>query len=133
MSLKKILKEIAKVIIEEADQNSEFSARLEAALGVGKCAPIAKKKTQSRKTGTPKRANRRTPAVYDPVELARQGENVLRSRLAELDLEKLKDIVADYGMDQGKLVMKWKLSEKIIHRIVEISLARAVKGEAFFS
>jgi len=48
-------------------------------------------------------------------------------------LEQLKDIVADYGMDPGKLVMKWKSSDKVIDRIVEISLARAQKGDAFRS
>jgi hypothetical protein len=34
-------------------------------------------------------------------------------------------------MDPGKLVMKWKTPERIIDRIVEFSLARAVKGDVF--
>jgi hypothetical protein len=34
-------------------------------------------------------------------------------------------------MDPGKLVMKWKTPERIINRIVEFSLARAVKGDVF--
>jgi hypothetical protein len=46
-------------------------------------------------------------------------------------LEQLKDIVADYGMGPGKLVMKWKTPDRIIGRIVELSLARAVKGDVF--
>jgi hypothetical protein len=77
--------------------------------------------------------NRRPVARFDPVDLALQGESAVRNRLAELSLDQLKDIVADYGMDPGKLVMKWKSSQKIIDRIVEISLARAQKGDAFRS
>jgi hypothetical protein len=76
-------------------------------------------------------SGRRAPPVLDPIALARQGEGLLRERLAALDVEQLKDVVADYGMDQGKLVMKWKTPERIIERIVEFSLARAVKGDVF--
>ena len=133
MTLKKSLRAAVKVILEEADKNPEFSVRLEEALGVGKKTPATKKKIPSHAAGAPKRGNRRTPAALDPVELARQGEGELRSRLAELDIEQLKDIVADYGMDPGKLVMKWKVPEKIINKIVEISLGRAKKGDAFLS
>jgi hypothetical protein len=76
-------------------------------------------------------ANRRAPAVLDPVQLARQGEPALRTGLSKLKLEQLKDIVADYGMDSGKLVLKWKTPERIIDRIVEVSLSRIRKGEGF--
>jgi hypothetical protein len=69
----------------------------------------------------------------DPVELARQGEAALRARLAGLNLEQLKDVVADYGMDPGKLVLKWKTADRIIDRIVEVSIGRAKKGEGFLS
>jgi hypothetical protein len=34
-------------------------------------------------------------------------------------------------MDQGKLVMKWKTRERIIDRIIEFSMSRAVKGDVF--
>jgi hypothetical protein len=47
------------------------------------------------------------------------------------DAEPVQDIVADYGMDAGKLLMKWKTPERIIDRNVEVSLARAVKGDVF--
>jgi hypothetical protein len=60
-----------------------------------------------------------------------QGEDVLRKRLSLLELEQLKDVVAEYGMDAGKLVMKWKDTMRIIDRIVELSLARSTKGDAF--
>jgi hypothetical protein len=69
--------------------------------------------------------------VIDPIELGRQGEAILRTRLNELDIEQLRDIVAQYGMDPGKLVMKWKDATRIIDRIIEVSLSRATKGDAF--
>ena len=69
--------------------------------------------------------------MLDPIDLARQGEASLREQLAELDLERLLDIVAQYGMDPAKLVMKWKDKERVIERIVETSIARATKGDAF--
>ncbi len=77
--------------------------------------------------------HRRPPALLDPVELARESENALRGQLAQLTVEELKDIVADHGMDPGKLVMKWKSPERIIDRIVEISVGRTRKGDAFRS
>lgn len=75
--------------------------------------------------------NRRPPAVLDPVAVAREGEVALRERLAPLSFDQLRDIVADYGMDPGKLVMKWKDPARVLDRIVEVSLQRASKGDAF--
>jgi hypothetical protein len=112
------------VIVEEADRNPEFARRVETSLGIGTAPPPLDRKTRSA-------GNRRTPAVLDPIDTARQGEEVLRQRLAVLSVEQLKDVVADYGIDPGKLVMKWKTRERIIDRIVEFSLTRAVKGDVF--
>jgi hypothetical protein len=67
----------------------------------------------------------------DPVALAAQGEEALRNRLAALTLDQLKDIVADHGMDRDRLVMKWRKPNRVIDRIVEVSISRAHKGDAF--
>ncbi|TCM80016.1 hypothetical protein EV216_12154 [Rhodovulum steppense] len=67
----------------------------------------------------------------DPVSVAREGEAALRERLAALSFEQLRDIVADYGMDPGKLVMKWKDQARVLDRIVEVSISQAAKGDAF--
>lgn len=124
MNLKKTLNNLVRAITEEAEHNPEFASRVEEALGL---------KDKASKPRVVRGANRRAPAVLDPVELARQGEPALRSGLSKLDLEQLKDIVADYGMDPGKLVLKWKTPERIIDRIVDVSLGRARKGEGFLS
>lgn len=122
MKLKKVLQDLVRVIIDEADRNPEFAKEIEIALGLE---PKPEKATSSRA------AHRRATAVLDPISLAREGEDALRSRLGALTLEQLKDIVAEYGMDPGKLVMKWKTPDRVIDRIVEYSVTRAKKGEAF--
>jgi hypothetical protein len=122
MKLKKALHDLMKVVTEEASRNPEFAKKLEGALGLE-----PKPKTEDTGRGR----HRRAPALLDPISLAREGESVLRARLEPLTLEQLKDIVAEYGMDPGKLVMKWKTSDRVIERIVEYSVNRAKKGEAF--
>lgn len=124
MNMKRTLNELVRVVVDEAERNPDFARRIEEALGLQE---KPKKPTLSRAS------HRRAPAALDPVELARQGEAALRARLAELNLEQLKDVVADYGMDPGKLVMKWKTADRIIDRIVEVSIGRARKGEGFLS
>lgn len=128
MALKKTLKDIVEVMLEEADNNPEFAKRLEMALGAGGRPRITKQKNSGQ---VMRRGNRRTPAVFDPVALAQYGDGVLRARLGALDIEQLKDIIAEYGMDTTKLAMKWKSSERLVSHIVQISINRAKKGEAF--
>jgi hypothetical protein len=124
MRLKKALQEMIRIVVDEAERNPEFARKIEEALGL-------EPRTSGTKAERP--AHRRTPAVVDPINLARQGEHVLRAHLGELGLEQLRDIVADYGMDPGKLVLKWKTPERIIEKIVEVSIGRVKKGEAFLS
>jgi hypothetical protein len=124
MSLKKVLNDLVRSVVEEAERNPEFANRLEESLGL---------KEKSLKADITRGTNRRTQAVLDPVQLARQGEPALRARLGELNVEQLKDIIAEYGMDPSKLALKWKTAERIIDRIVEVSLGRVRKGEGFLS
>lgn len=135
MLLRTVLRNFAKVVSDEADRNPEFAERLWVVFKSAmtkrpvKTAPAAS--GAGSKTSRP--ANRRPPAVLDPIALAVQGEEALRAKLAPLTLDQLKDIVADYGMDQKRLVMKWKTPNRVIDRIVEISILRAHKGDAFRS
>ena len=48
-----------------------------------------------------------------------------------LDLEQLRDIVAEHGMDHDRLAMKWKDRQRVITRVVERVAARTAKGSAF--
>lgn len=131
MTLKRTLGALVNVILDEAARNPEFRDRIEAALGMAKPAPTAPKVSAAKPQDEKRKGGRRAPAVLDPIDLARNGEVELRDKLAALDLEKLLDVVAQYGMDPGKLVMKWKDRERVIDRIVEVAQGRATKGDAF--
>ena len=110
MNLRKTLSALVTVIADEAAKNESFRTDLERALGSGPD-PVGGTQTVS-SAGKPRKGGRRTPAVLDPVELAKQGEGELRTQLTALNLEQLRDIVAQYGMDPGKLVMKWKDTQR---------------------
>lgn len=128
MTLRRTLASLAKAIADEADQNDRLRSQLEAILGI---TPDGHPTAGTSDAGAWRKGGRRTPAVLDPVEVVRRSEAELRKRLASLDLEQLRDVVAQYGMDTGKLVMKWRDPSRVAERIVEMALARAKKGEAF--
>ncbi|HEL4117127.1 TPA: hypothetical protein UM349_002386 [Stenotrophomonas maltophilia] len=134
MSLRNTLNRLIRVVIEEAERNPDFEAALTDALD------SASSRRKSARAESPRQVdaneakrgkNRRAPAVLDPVQVARDSESGLRSALEKLSLDQLRDIVAEYGMDPGRLVMKWNTPERVIERIVEMSVARAHKGNAF--
>jgi hypothetical protein len=80
----------------------------------------------------PRRTGRRAAGVIDPFAIyVESGESGLRDRLRRLDVEQLRDIVAEHGMDHDRLAMKWKDPDRVIDRIVEKVRARASKGSAF--
>jgi hypothetical protein len=130
MKLRKPLLDLARVIADQAERDPVFAEQIIAALGLKE---HASPKAEPKRSEATRPKNRRPAAVLDPVALARDGEAALRSGLSPLSVEQLKDVVADYGMDPGKLVMKWKDAERVVDRIVELSLARARKGDAFRS
>lgn len=135
MSLRHTLNRLMRVVIEEAECNPDFEAALIDAL-VGAAAKHRPSKVDAAigqdDYGDAKRGkNRRAPAALDPIQVVRDGEQTLRSALEKLSLEQLRDIVAEYGMDTGRLVMKWATPERVINRVVEMSVARAHKGNAF--
>jgi hypothetical protein len=129
MNLRKALFELARAIADEAERNADLRSRIERALMLDRSVARHESPTEA----TKRKGGRRTPAILDPIELARQGESSLRAGLARLTLEQLRDVVAEYGMDPGKLVMKWKDQSRVVDRIVELALARATKGDAFRS
>lgn len=78
------------------------------------------------------RSSRRRPGAIDPFSVyAAGGVAGLRSSLGELDLEQLRDLLAEHRMDRDRLAMRWKSQERVIDRIVETVELRAEKGNAF--
>lgn len=116
------LARLVTVVAEEAARTPRFANALARALaGVD-----ATGSTPARKGG------RRKPGVIDPYDVyATDGESGLRGALARLDLEQLRDIVAEHGMDNDRLAMKWKDASRVVDRIVDRVKARAAKGSAF--
>lgn len=121
------------VIADEAARNRRFAAAVRHAIagGGGSAQPSGAKPTSIPDTSG-KRPNRRAPGVLDPfVVLAEGGETTLRERLKSLDLEQLKDIVAEHGMDHDRLALRWKDPARLVDRIVEKVHSRNAKGAAF--
>jgi hypothetical protein len=105
-------------ILREARSNPTFADSLTRALG-------------SDEAVQRRRAGRRPAGVLDPLTLYQRGEDELRRQLQGLDIEQLKDIVAEHGMDSSKLAMKWKAHGRLIDLIVAMTKARLGKGDAF--
>ncbi len=81
-----------------------------------------------------RRTRRRPPGAFDPFKVFAQGdEPSLRNRLQELNIEQLKDMVAEHGMDPGKLAMKWRTSDRLVDLIATTVRERSRKGDAFRS
>lgn len=122
----KRIRAFVNVLIEEATDNRRFAANLAGAL------ESAIATSDGDRPGPAPRGNRRPPGMLDPFEFyERGGEHVLRDELARLDVEQLKDVIAEHGMDRTKLAMKWRTSDRLIALIVETVDARARKGDAF--
>lgn len=116
----KKLKGLFLEIVWEAERNTEFAQRLGKILGESAPSMVQKR-----------RPHRRAPGVLDPFAEFKRGEIELRARLEELDVEHLKDIIAEHGMDASKLAMKWKGKDRLMNLIIATVRDRIRKGDAF--
>lgn len=132
-SLKARLARLAAAVADQAARDPAFAATLEAILGGGATGGPTKARTARTRPEGVRKGGRRAAALLDPVEIAQGGADRLRDALAPLGLGQLLDVVAEHGMDPGKLVMKWKDRDRVAERIVELAVARATKGDAFRS
>ena len=122
MSLQHKLRALVDIVLDEAEHNPAFAEKLTVLLGEAR--------TTEKVAG--KRTGRRTPAILDPFAIMQEhGELSLREALRKLDLEQLRDIVAEYGMDPAKLAMKWKTTDRVIDLVVSTAALRLSKGDAF--
>lgn len=114
-----ILKKLYECVIDEMKSNSQFADKIGLILeGHTVKSPI-------------KRTKRRSPAKLNPLELISADTIDLESRLQRLSVEELKDIIAEYGMDNAKLAMNWKKKDRLIALILETSQRRSKKGDVF--
>lgn len=123
-AITKKLQAFFKAVIDEAESNDEFAKKIIDALYKDSEISILK-------TETKRGANRRDPAILDPIRMVMDGDDSLKECLESLSDKELKDIIADYGMDPSKLAMKWKNRERLINLILDTAIRRASKGDAF--
>lgn len=121
MKLEQRLQRLFSVLLDAVRNDPALAERVEAAIGI-----VAKQSSPPSERG-----HRRTQATLDPYAEFAVGEEDLLSKLHGLDIEALKDIVAQFGMDRSKLVMKWKSPDRIIEHIISTVRARAQQGDAF--
>jgi len=133
------LKSFMEVVLSEMRANPAFAERVGAVLDPPPSEPVARQAKDSwprgsrppAAEGAAKRGNRRAASLVDPLTAIHSGQQHLRNQLAPLDLEQLRDVVADYRMDPSKLAMKWKDRERVIDHIVATAVERGQKGDAF--
>lgn len=118
-------------ITDEITNNDEFANRLglvfEENLIKAKPSKMELANTKSKK------GNRREPAKINPFILLEQGIGVLKTELEALNIEELKDVIAENGMDTAKLAMKWKDRNRLINHIIDTTQRRSSRGEAFWN
>ena len=127
------LRQFVKIVVDEAARNPKFAEELESAFAAAALRQSASSEgpAEMLDRDVKKPRGRRNKAVLDPVHLARDGEERLRTELENLTVDELKDIVAEFGMDPRRKVMKWKTRENIVEEIVRVSKYRSRKGESF--
>lgn len=130
------LAKIVKVVVDEAARTPRFAKSLSAALNADGPSPTAvtpaPARAPAKATATRASSRRRALGVIDPFAVYRDtGDSGLRESLEALELEQLKDIIAEHGMDHDKLAMKWRIKDKVVGRIVDKVSARSAKGAAF--
>ncbi|MFF0572820.1 hypothetical protein [Streptosporangium saharense] len=122
------LARLISVIAVEAGRSTRISKALRTAMDLGTG------QEDSNAASRVRRPHRRTPGVLDPFAIyADSGEQGLREELTKLNLEQLRDIIAEHQMDHDRLAMKWKDTARVIDRITERVAVRAAKGSAFRS
>ncbi|WP_420752616.1 hypothetical protein [Rhodococcus sp. O3] len=131
---------LVQVVADEAARTPRFAKALSGVLAAvaepasPQLAPVAatpvEKQPAERKSVA--RRGKRSPGPFDPFAAYRtDGEDGLRARLAPLELEQLKDIVAEHNMDYDRLAMRWRTASKLHDRIVERVKASSTKGDVF--
>lgn len=121
-----LLKQLAEVVAEEADQNPAFAAKLDGIL-----ADVVAAGSGKRPKMTKAALAAEVPDVY--AEYQQKGEDEFRLWLRELSVPVLKGIVKVNGFDPGKVTRKWTNPDKFVELIADQVKARLNRGSAFIA
>lgn len=112
--------------LDKYQQDSEFAQQIDTLFQI-LSEPDAKGSSPSQK-----RRSRRNPGILNPLDLYHQGGvEGLRQQLKTLNVEQLKDIIAEQGLDSSRRAMTWKKPERLIELIVQRVKNRDRQGNAF--
>ncbi len=121
MDANKMLRAIFNEVLKEMKHNEDFKLRITGVFDkIGKTPPKGKE-----------RSRRRKPGPFDPIEVYQARPDTLEPRLEDLEIEQLKDIIAEHGMDRSRLAMRWKTKKRLVDLILVSVKNRVLKGEAF--
>ena len=122
--LVRVLRDLAKLMEEEAAQNSAFSEKLEQLLS-----NLPRKQTS--KTTVRQRAPEPEdiPDLYHEWEA--RGEDGFRHWLGELSIEVLRALVRKHDFDPSKNALRWRKIERLADLIHERFRARITRGQGF--
>ena len=127
---------LTRVIIDEAERSSRFAGALvdvvSALAPSSDALPAAVAPPPRKRASTPRKKVVRQPAVLDPFVVYRETGSVgLTTRLSELDIEQLRDIIAEEELDTRKETARKRSPAVITAWIVERVEASENKGRVF--
>ncbi|OZF29342.1 hypothetical protein [Rhodococcus sp. 14-2483-1-2] len=131
-----LLTKLFQVVAEEAAQSKRFAKALAGAFAVSAVSggePIAEvvAKPPVRKKAAPKKVIRQA-GQFDPFDIYRDsGEEALAAKLAELNLEQLRDIIAEQEIDIHKETRLKRKPQIVADWVVERVKLLANKGSVF--
>lgn len=117
---------------EEKSYETSGSQGRRTTRGVSKDSSVKNENTTTPSTIPKRHTKKRNAALFNPETILEQyGEEKLVDSLNQLEVDQLKDIVSEFGMDPGKRVMRFRKKEKFVDHIVGVANNRLQKGTAF--
>lgn len=117
--LRLILRELADLVADEAEQNPKFAAKLENFL------------VSSREL-KPRKAKKDETPIIDPFEaFTNKGSEQFQEWLQTLSIEDLRAVVRQHRLDPSRKSDRWKNKDKLIDLITKRVADRSQQGTAF--
>ena len=136
--VEKVKKDCADGLTESADEAEKTGSAARAAEAKviedgAKAVETAKEAAAAKQAAPPKTSkSKRNPAAFSPITVYLEGGNeLLKTRLAELDIEQLKDIIYEYSLDTTQKYKKWKDVDKLTDLILRRAEQKATRGDVF--